>query len=114
MGTIRGQYSDSIWKTKLRASQSEKKYLARCLARTKKRLCLLQSALKEEKAAHHLLLKQMSQMWSSPLGEVPAGHQFPVFLMYLAIFFQVNLGLSYRQSSAVLGQFLELLSRLQP
>jgi hypothetical protein len=78
------------------------------LAREKARTADLRLALQKEKEAHELLRKQHFTR-EQILGEVPFGHQFPVVLMYLAVFFQVNLGLSYRQCSEVLAHFLELL-----
>lgn len=108
MGTIYVQYSDNVWKSRLRDSQSEKKYLAKCLVRERTRIAKLRLALQTEKTTHQLLRNQHLKR-EQILGEVPLGHQFPVVLMYLTVFFQVNLGLSYRQCSIVLAHFLELL-----
>ena len=70
MGTIRGQYSDNPWKTKLRVSQAEKKYLSKCLARKNVSIALLELAFKKEKTAHQLLRSQRLKT-EQILGDVP-------------------------------------------
>lgn len=101
--TIRNKHKTNIWKERLQEVQKEKK----ALQRINKRLETQSLANKAEKEALKKALKKAEskqiKVGKEVLGgDKPYRHKYPSSLLYLAIYYQAIVGLSYRQVRLVI------------
>ncbi len=101
--TMQNKYKTNIWKEKLRVVQKEKKAVQRINKRLRATIISNKSEKEDlEKSLKRANSKGLKAVKVLLSGGKPYGHKYPIEILYLAIYYQTLVGLSYRQVRLVL------------
>lgn len=105
--TLKLKYKSNPWKDKYRSIKKANKHLTRANTRLRIRCATKAATIQSQKKLLQIQANAFSKMDGKiTLGVRPRRHKYSVALIWICVYFQTKVGLSYRQVQEVIRRFI--------